>query len=62
MSNLGVAYLPQFTVEEELKNNSLIKFQTELDTQKITAIYAYNKNKWISSSMELFIRLMKELI
>ncbi|MFK4302491.1 DNA-binding transcriptional LysR family regulator [Paenibacillus sp. RC254] len=62
ISNLGVAYLPQFTVEEELKNKSLIKLKTELDTQKITAICAYHKNKWISSSMELFIRLMKELI
>jgi methyl-accepting chemotaxis protein len=35
---------------------------TDLYTQKITAIYAYHKNKWISSSMELFIKLIKELI
>lgn len=62
ISNLGVAYLPRFTVEKELNSKTLIELKTDLDTQKITAICAYHKNKWISSAMELFINLMKELI
>lgn len=62
ISNLGVAYLPRFTVEKELNSKTLVELKTDLDTEKITAICAYHKNKWISSAMELFINLMKESI
>lgn len=60
VSNLGIAYLPKFTVEEELKSGALIALKTDLDCQKITAICAYHKNKWISAPMKLFIRLLKQ--
>jgi len=59
-SNLGIAFLPTFTVEEELRNGALIELHTELSSQKITALCAYHKNKWMSPAMELFIRLVKE--
>ncbi|KPI46152.1 LysR family transcriptional regulator [Clostridioides difficile] len=62
MSNLGIAFLPHFTVEEELAEGKLQELNTDLKTEKINAICTYHKNKWISSSMELFIRLLKNSI
>lgn len=59
-SNLGVAYLPRFTVEEELRNQSLIELATELESDHITAVCSHHKNKWLSPSMALFISLLEE--
>lgn len=59
-SNLGVSFLPRFTVEEELKNGKLIEHKVGCSDAKITAIYSYHKNKWISPAMSLFIELVRE--
>lgn len=59
-SNLGISFLPRFTIEEELENGKLKELKVgELDA-KITAIYAYHKNKWISPAMSLFIELVRK--
>ena len=60
VSNLGVAYLPQFVVADELKVGALKELNTGLDNVKIKAVCAYHKNKWITPAMELFIKLLKE--
>jgi len=62
ISNLGVAFLPRFAVEEELSEGKLKEIDTGLGKEKINIICAYHKKKWISSAMELFIRLLKENI
>lgn len=62
ISNMGVAYLPDFTVENELEKGELKSIPTDLDNHKITAIYTYHKNKFITPAMELFISLLKEMI
>ena len=59
-SNLGISYLPRFTVEEELQNGTLKELTVGCSDAKITAIYAYHKNKWISPAMSLFIELVRE--
>jgi DNA-binding transcriptional LysR family regulator len=59
-SNLGVAYLPRYVVEEELANGSLKELKTSLSDKTISAICTYHKNKWISPAMELFIRLLND--
>lgn len=61
-SNLGVAFLPKFTVEEELKNGKLKLQKTDIDNEQLTVICAYHKNKWLSPAMELFIRLTSECL
>lgn len=61
MSNLGIAYLPRFTVETELASGEIIELETEIRNNEITAIYAYNKNKWRSSAMNLFIQLIESM-
>ncbi|MEQ8156494.1 MAG: LysR family transcriptional regulator [Clostridiaceae bacterium] len=59
-SNLGISFLPRFTVEEELKNGTLKELKVGCSDAKISAIYAYHKNKWISPAMSLFIQLVRE--
>ncbi|MDF2511598.1 MAG: LysR family transcriptional regulator [Herbinix sp.] len=56
-NDVGISYLPSFTVEEELKNGELCKIKTALDDQKLTAVCAHHKNKWVSPLMKLFIQL-----
>jgi DNA-binding transcriptional LysR family regulator len=62
ISNLGVAFLPRFVAESELKQGRLQELKTGLDGKKITAVCVYHKNKWITPAMELFTRLSKKLI
>lgn len=59
-SNLGISFLPRFTVEEELENGKLKELKVDCSDTKITAIYAYHKNKWISPAMNLFMQLLRE--
>lgn len=62
ISNLGVAYLPRFVVDNDLENGILQELRTGLFDRKITAVCVYHKNKWITPAMELFIRLSKECL
>lgn len=58
MSNLGVAFLPRFTVEAELEQGLLKECPMELADNTITAICAYSRNKWKSPAMELFLQIL----
>lgn len=60
MSNLGVAILPRFTVENELSLGLLREVSTGMAESRITALFAYSRGKWRSSAMELFLRLLPE--
>ena len=60
ISNLGIAYLPKFTVEEELNDGKVIELNHNIEKRKIKAIYAYHKNKHITKAMSLFIQLLNE--
>ena len=59
-SNLGISFLPRFTVEEELENGKLKELRAGCSDTTITAICAYHKNKWINPAMLLFIQLVRE--
>lgn len=60
LSNLGISFLPRFVVENELKNNKIKQINTKCSDTKITAVYSYHKNKWISPAMSLFMQLVRE--
>lgn len=62
MNNLGIAIVPSYSIEEELKNGSLLPIKTELDEKTFNSIYLYHKNRWISPQMELAIKLLKEKV
>ena len=58
MSGLGVAYLPRFTVEEELRTDQLAALATEIPNGEMTAICVYDRGKWVSPVMKLFLELL----
>ncbi|MCI9127901.1 MAG: LysR family transcriptional regulator [Eubacterium sp.] len=60
MNNLGIAYVPVFTIREELKNGSLIQIPTELDDKMFASVRVYHKNKWLSPQMELALKILDE--
>lgn len=57
-NDMGISYLPTFTVEKELEAGSLRAIETDYDQMQITAVCAHHKNKWISPLMERFIQIM----
>lgn len=59
-NNVGISFLPRFTVQEELAKGELEEIPTALIDRHISAVCGHHKNKWISPAMELFIRLIKE--
>ncbi len=60
IANLGIAYLPRFTVEKELNEGLLLELEHEIEQKEIRAIYAYHKNKYINRAMNLFIELLNK--
>lgn len=60
MSNLGIAFLPRFTVESELDAGELIEMPTDLAKPEMTAICAYQKGRWKSPAMKLFLQILSE--
>lgn len=61
-SDVGVSFLPAFTVQAELGTGELEEIPTEITDKTITAICAHHKNKWISPLMQLFIELCENTI
>lgn len=60
MNDLGIAYLPDFTIKKELQEGTLIPVDTELDRIPVPVVCAYHKNKWISPGMALFKKLLHQ--
>lgn len=59
-NDVGVSFLPAFTVREELESGALVEIPTDLSGATITAVCAHHKNKWISPLMQLFLDLCRE--
>lgn len=60
MNNLGIAYVPQFSIEEELRDGSLLQLQTELDNKLYPTVCVFHRNKWVSPQMALAFRILRE--
>lgn len=59
-NNVGVTFLPVFSVEEELKCGSLVEIPTDISSSHITAVCGRHINKWQSPLMKLFVELCTE--
>lgn len=59
-SDVGVSYLPRFTVREELESGELAEIPLAVP-HSISAVCAHHKNKWISPLMKLFMELVSEM-
>lgn len=62
MNNLGIACLPHFVVEEEIRKGDLTEISIKGFRRTVTMITAYHSNKWISPAMELFLKILNEKI
>jgi len=60
MNNLGIAYVPQFAIQEELKSGALLQLKTELDDKSFPAVCVYHRNKWVSPQIELAFKILHE--
>lgn len=61
-NDMGITFLPKFTVEEELEQGTLAEIPTELSDTAITAAVGFHKNKWVSPLMKLFSELCQAMI
>lgn len=59
-NDVGITFLPKFSVQEELDSGALVEIPTDLKDTKISAVCAHHKNKWISPLMQAFIDLCKK--
>ncbi|MEG0925478.1 LysR family transcriptional regulator [Chryseobacterium sp.] len=60
MNNLGIACLPHFVVEEEMRKGEIAEINIKGFQRTITMITAHHSNKWISPAMELFLKILNE--
>jgi DNA-binding transcriptional LysR family regulator len=58
-SNVGISYLPIFTVQEELNRGELVEIETNISDVSISAVCAHHENKWVSPLMQVFIEMCK---
>ncbi len=58
-NDVGISFLPRFTVAEELKTGRLTEIETNVEHRELTIAIGYHKNKWLSPLMNLFIDCLK---
>lgn len=58
-SNIGISYLPRFTVEKELQEGSLQELPFTETPQMITPLCGYHAGKCLTPAMEVFIDCMR---
>ncbi|WP_300005948.1 LysR family transcriptional regulator [uncultured Cedecea sp.] len=59
-SNLGISFLPRFTVENELRSGMLKELPFSHDPLIITALYAHHIDRTVSPAMKVFAECMHE--
>lgn len=59
-ANIGVSYLPRFTVANELASGELIELPFGEQSQTITAMCAHHAGKAVSPAMHTFIQCVEE--
>ena len=60
MNELGIAYVPTFSVLDELKSGSLVQLKTELDDRLYPSVCVYHKNKWLSPQMKMALQIIEK--
>lgn len=60
--NLGVSFLPRFTVEKELRSGRLRELTFSTSPLSINAVCAHHAGKCVSPAMEVFMACMRECL
>ena len=58
LSDLGITFLPEIAVKEELTNGLLYRLPVAASIPPIYIHIVYKKNRWLSPSMEEFLKLI----
>ncbi|TKH07525.1 LysR family transcriptional regulator [Peribacillus simplex] len=59
MCGLGISYLSQMSIEEELKQEKLVTLPWIHTEQSVTTQLAYHKNKWLTPAMTKLLEMIK---
>jgi len=59
INHLGVACLPTFVVDEELKSGEIVKIPIKDFNPTVTMIAAHHHQKWVSPAMQLFMDILE---
>ena len=55
---MGVSFLPEFTVKQEMEKETLFEIQTDLPKVNMYHQLLYHKNKWMTPQMKAFLELV----
>ncbi len=61
-NNVGITFLPRFSVEEELERGCLVEIPIDMSPPRITAVCGSHANKWQSPLMKLFVDLCTAIL
>ncbi|SQC91501.1 putative DNA-binding transcriptional regulator [Cedecea neteri] len=59
-ANLGVSFLPRFTVEKELSSGELVELAFSEQPLMLNAICAHHAGKVVSPAMKIFMECLQE--
>lgn len=59
-NDLGICFLPKFTIQEELDKDVLTEIPIDQKFEPIHSVYAYRKDKWLSPPLKLFFQLLEQ--
>lgn len=59
-NDVGVCFLPDFVVREDVRRGELCPLKAEEMSADIHAVYGCHKNKWRSAAIRLFLSLLEE--
>lgn len=59
-NDVGICYLPEFVVHEEIRRGELVELETDMKASPIISAYGYRKQKWVSPAMQLFLDILQK--
>ena len=62
MSGMGISYLPDFVVQEELQSGKFRKLDTGLDGDIIPVVCVCHKNNIEGQAVSIFREIVKEVL
>lgn len=62
IAGLGIAVLPEMTVEKEIEQGTIAVLPWEGQNFPIATQLAWHKDKWISPSLKAFIEIVREIL
>lgn len=58
LKNKGISFLPEYVVEEHIKNGDLVILDTECEEITMWSQLVYHRNKYVTPQMKLFMEQM----